>query len=216
MLKPAFRYANRKDAGKALAAKLKKYAAENPVAIGLPRGGVIVAVEVARALPCDFDVIIAGKLRAPLNPELAIGAVNEDGLVFLNKDVLGSLHAGEDYLNEEKARLLVKIKERLKAYRAIKKKVPLKGRAVLLIDDGLATGSTMVSAVQAAHAEGATKIIVAVPGGPEDTINKISSMKHVTEVICPVVPPVFFAVSQLYESFQQTEEDEVIAILKQF
>ncbi|GMR04856.1 MAG: hypothetical protein BMS9Abin23_0770 [Thermodesulfobacteriota bacterium] len=209
-------YKDRTEAGHLLAGELIKYKDEKPVAVGLPRGGVVVAAEVARDLDCDLDVIIAGKLRAPLNPELAIGAVTEDGHVYLNRESMGYLHLTDDYLEEEKARRLSEVKERLEKYRTVKEKVALRGRTVILVDDGLATGATMISAVQAAHASGAAKIVVAVPGGPADTVEKISGMEEVSEVVCPLIPPLFFAVSQIYGDFRQVEDEAVIEILKSF
>lgn len=209
-------YLDRVEAGKTLADKLSMYAKESPVVIGLPRGGVVVAAEIARALKCELDVIIAGKLHAPYDPELAIGAVTEDGAVYVNESALRGLRVNREYLEAEKKERLAAVRERLALYRSVKKKVPLKGRTVILVDDGLATGSTMISAVQAAHAEGAKKIIVAVPGGPEDTVERLKEMKEVGQIICPVIPHLFFAVSQLYIDFKQTEDSEVIRILREF
>lgn len=209
-------YEDRSAAGKALAEHLKKHAKERPVVVGLPRGGVVVAAEVARALDAELDVVIAGKLRAPYNPELAIGAITEEGQVYINSMAVRSLHLKESYIEEEKKSRLAAIKERLALYRAVKRKVPLKGRVVMIVDDGLATGSTMISAIQAAFASGAKKIIVAVPGGPADTIERIQSMDEVAEVVAPLVPDLFFAVSQLYYDFNQVEDDEVISILREF
>ena len=209
-------YEDRSAAGKALARLLAKYSGERPVIVGLPRGGVAVAAEIARALDADLDVIVAGKLRAPYNPELAIGAVTEEGQVYLNSMAIRSLHIKESYIEEEKKTRLAAMKEKLNMYRAVRKKVPLKGRTVIIVDDGLATGSTMISAIQAAHASGAKKIIVAVPGGPADTLEHIQNMEEVTEAICPLVPDLFYAVSQLYYDFSQVEDNEVIGILREF
>ncbi|HAO94111.1 MAG: hypothetical protein A2X93_02155 [Deltaproteobacteria bacterium GWC2_56_8] len=209
-------YENRREAGMALVDKLKPYASERPVVVGLPRGGVVVAAIVARALKADLDVIIAGKLRAPYNPELAIGAITEDGRVYLNALAIRGLHIKPDYLEKETKARLSAITERLALYRKIRKKVPLNGKTVIIADDGLATGATMISAIQAASAEGAARIIVAVPGGPEDTVELIRGMKEVSEVVCPVIPPLFFAVSQLYADFRQIEDEEVMKILEEF
>lgn len=209
-------YADRKEAGIYLAERLSDYAVKNPVVVGLPRGGVVVAAEIAKRLKCDLDIIFAGKLRAPYNPELAIGAVTEDGLMHLNDTVVRSLRVSVEYIEKEKKARLAAVNERLKLYRAVKSKVSLKGRVVIVVDDGLATGATMISAIQAAHASGAKKIIVAVPGGPEDTVEAIRDMSEVDSVICPVIPALFFAVSQLYLDFQQVEDEEVIGILRQF
>lgn len=209
-------YEDRSAAGKALAEVLMKYRAERPVVVGLPRGGVAVAAEIARALGAELDVIVAGKLRAPYNPELAIGAITEEGQVYLNSLTIRSLHIKESYIEEEKKARLAAMKEKLNMYRNVRKKVPLKGRTVIIVDDGIATGSTMISAIQAAHASGAKKIIVAVPGGPADTLERIEGMDEVAETICPMVPDMFFAVSQLYYDFNQVEDSEVIAMLREF
>ncbi len=209
-------YEDRSDAGQKLAGRLTKFEKERPVIVGLPRGGVVVAAEIARALNADLDVIIAGKLRAPYNPELAIGAVTEDGAVYLNDMAVRSLRIKPDYIENEKRERLRAVTDRLNLYRKVKKKVPLKGRTVIIVDDGLATGATMISAIQASSASGAKKIIVAVPGGPRDTVDTISGMKEVAEVVCPLVPSLFYAVSQLYADFTQTEDEEVVGILKEF
>jgi putative phosphoribosyl transferase len=209
-------YADRTQAGKALAEKLLGFSDERPVAVGLPRGGVVIAAEIAKRLKCDLDVIIAGKLRAPYNPELAIGAVTEDGHVYLNRSIVRDLRIKDDYIEEEKKERLKTVSERLALYRKVRKKVPLRDRTVILADDGLATGSTMISAIQAAKAEGAKKILVAVPGGPRDTVELIKEMSEVSEVVCPLMPAPFYAVSQLYLEFDQVEDSEVVNILKEF
>src|SRR3972149_1856940 len=136
-------YGDRTEAGKALAEKLKDYAVETPVVVGLPRGGVVVAAEVARALKAELDVILAGKLRAPYNPELAIGAVTEEGQVYINDLTVRSLHIKESYIEEEKKSRLNAMRERLNLYRIVKPKVPLKGRTVIITDDGLAAGAAV-------------------------------------------------------------------------
>lgn len=216
MFEETARYHDRKDAGARLAGRLKGHSGPATVVVGLPRGGVVVAAEVARRLSCPLDIIFAGKLRAPGNPELAIGAVTEDGLVYLNRSVVKSLNVPDSYVETEKKERLASLMERLKLYRKVRSKVPLAGKTVIIVDDGLATGSTMISAVQAARAEGATKIIVAVPGGPPDTAARIRAMPEVNELVCPASPALFFAVSQLYVEFTQVEDGEVIAILGEF
>lgn len=209
-------YADRVAAGRFLAAKLLEYKGQSPVVAGLPRGGVVVAAEIARRLSCPLDVIVAGKLRAPFNPELAIGAVTEAGRVFLNKGVIAAALVTDAYIEKEKKARIEAVLEKLKRYRKVMGKTPLGGRVVIIVDDGLATGSTMIAAVQAAKAEGAARIIVAVPGGPRDTVERIGGMEEVDMVVCPVIPEEFFAVSQLYLDFTQTEDSEVVGILKEF
>ncbi|MBI5561885.1 MAG: phosphoribosyltransferase [Deltaproteobacteria bacterium] len=215
MWKSAAPFADRKDAGRFLAGKLAAFAGKDPVVEGLARGGVVVAAEIARGLRCGMDVIIAGKLRAPDNPELAIGAIAEDGTVYLNNNVIKGLGVSREYLESEKAGRLEAVRAKLALYRKVKEKTPIRGKTVIIVDDGLATGSTMIAAVQAAHASGAKEIVAAVPGGPLDTVNRLRSMPEITEVVCPVVPELFFAVSQLYLDFRQTEDDEVAAILRE-
>lgn len=209
-------FTDRKEAGEFLAKELEKYRGDRPVVVGLPRGGVVVAAEVAKALGADLDVIIAGKLRAPYNPELAIGAITEDGHVFVNKMAIRSLRVTDEYLEREKNERLKVTTGRLKLYRAVRKKVPLEGRTVILVDDGLATGSTMISAAEAARASGAKKIVVAVPGGPLDTVERLEAMDWIDEVVCPLVPESFYAVSQIYIDFAQVEDDTVVSILKEY
>ncbi len=210
------RYSNRHEAGRFLGERLTEYRGEDTVVVGLPRGGVEVAAEVASRLGCELDIIMAGKLRAPYNPELAIGAVTEDGLAYLNTDAIRSLRIPPGYIEEEKKARLETMRERLALYRKVKPKVDLDKKTVLIVDDGLATGSTMVSAIQAAHACGAARIIVAVPGGPADTVETIKKMPEVATVVCPAMPEPFFAVSQLYDDFRQVEDFEVVEILRKF
>lgn len=209
-------FTDRKEAGEFLAKELEKYRGDRPVVVGLPRGGVVVAAEVAKALGADLDVIIAGKLRAPYNPELAIGAITEDGHVFVNKMAIRSLRVTDEYLEREKNERLKVTTGRLKLYRAVREKVPLEGRTVILVDDGLATGSTMISAAQAARASGAKKIVVAVPGGPRDTVERLEAMDWIDSVVCPLIPESFYAVSQIYIDFAQVEDDTVVSILKEY
>ena len=135
-------YSDRVEAGQILAGHIIKeiqgIEAENPVVVGLPRGGVVVAHEAAKRLGCGLDVIMAGKLRAPDNPEFAIGAITEDGLVYLNESTLSIFNVGEPYIETEKKERLSLLRERLKNYRKVKKKIPLKGRTVIIVDDGSA------------------------------------------------------------------------------
>jgi predicted phosphoribosyltransferase len=209
-------FTDRKEAGEFLAKELEKYRGDRPVVVGLPRGGVVVAAEVAKALGADLDVIIAGKLRAPYNPELAIGAITEDGHVFVSKMAIRSLRVTDEYLEREKNERLKVTTGRLKLYRAVREKVPLEGRTVILVDDGLATGSTMISAAEAARASGAKKIVVAVPGGPRDTVERLEAMDWIDSVVCPLIPESFYAVSQIYIDFAQVEDDTVVSILKEY
>ncbi len=209
-------YRDRKDAGRVLARKVSVYSGERPVVLGLPRGGVIVAGEIADGLGWDMDIIVTGKLRSPFNPELAFGAVDEEGRVYLDTKIVDELGISEEYIKKEKDSRLREVRSRIERFRRIKERIPLEGRVCVLVDDGIATGATMFSAIDAVHASNPDRIIVAIPGGPIDTIRKIERNDKVCEVICPVVPPLFYAVSQLYVDFGEVSDEEVAEVLRRF
>ena len=209
-------FADRTDAGRRLAKALQSYGTRKPLVLGLPRGGVVVAAEVARAIGGEMDVMFVKKLGAPSNPELAIGAIGEDGKRFLNEDLARMTGADDDYIAALVSKRLAEIREQARQYRAVREKVFPVGRVCILVDDGLATGATMIAAIQATAAAQPTMIIVAVPGGPDDTLEKIKAMPEVTDVICLETPTWFSGVSQLYDDFCQVEDDEVVALLKEF
>ena len=208
-------FANRQDAGRQLARLLHSYRGQHPLVMGLPRGGVIVAAEVARAIGGELDVLFIKKLGAPGNPELAIGAIGEDGKPCLN-DVARMSGVSNDYVSELAARKLEEIRKQALLYRAVRKKSTPAGRHCILVDDGLATGATMIAAIQAVHAGRPASIAVAVPVSPEDTLANIREMSEVTDVICLQVPSWFSGVSQVYSDFDQVEDGTVVELLKQF
>jgi len=208
-------FANRDDAGRKLARTLHSYRGQHPLVMGLPRGGVVVAAEVARALGGELDVLFVKKLGAPGNPELAIGAIGEDGKPCLN-EVARMFRTENNYVSELAARRLEEIRDQAKLYRAVKKKSSPAGRVCILVDDGLATGATMIAAIQAVHAERPAFIVVAVPVGPDDTLAKIREMPEITDVICLEVPAWFSGVSQVYDDFEQVEDGAVVEVLKEF
>lgn len=183
--------------------------------MGLPRGGVVVAAEVARAIEGELDVLFIKKLGAPGNPELAIGAIGEDGKPRLN-DVARMSGVSVDYVSGLAARKLEEIRKQALLYRAVKKKSTPTGRCCILVDDGLATGATMIAAIRAVHAERPASIVVAVPVSPDDTLASIREMAEVTDVICLQVPSWFSGVSQVYNDFDQVEDRTVVELLKQF
>jgi predicted phosphoribosyltransferase len=174
---------------------------------------VVVAREVARALQAELDIVLSRKLGAPRNPELAIGAISEDGKLFLNKMLLSRVGAESMYIQQEKARQLAKIERRTALYRGIRPKVPLEGRLVIVTDDGLATGATMQAALWTTRQEGPKKLIAALPVGPEDTAMRLA--KDADEMICLRSPPVFDAIGQFYKRFDPVEDEEVVEILKE-
>ncbi len=208
-------FANRQDAGRQLARMLHSYRGQRPLVMGLPRGGVVVAAEVARAIGGELDVLFIKKLGAPGNPELAIGAIGEDGKPCLN-DVAQMSGVSNDYVSRLAARKLEEIHKQSLLYHAVKKKSAPAGRRCILVDDGLATGATMMAAIQAVHAGRPASIAVAVPVSPEDTLASIREMPEVTDVICLQVPSWFSGVSQVYSNFEQVEDEEVVKLLKEF
>jgi hypothetical protein len=207
-------YKDRVEAGRVLAEELEGFGERSPLVLGLPRGGVIPAAEVARALGAELDVLSVAKIGAPGNRECAIGAVSESGEVYLDNSVLGAALVPDAWIEEEKARALAVMRERQKNYRAVRKMVPMKGRSVIIVDDGLATGATMTCAVYAACAAGAADITVAVPVGSSGAVRRLESMREVSEVVCPLVPAVFFSVSQFYLDFHEVSVEEVCEALE--
>jgi len=206
-------FKDRKEAGKILAQQLNGFKKSNPVVLGIPRGGLIVAKEVADFLCAQLDIVLSRKLGAPGNPELAIGAISEDGKLFLNEVLAAQLDTHNTYIQKEKEYQLAEIKRRTKLFRTVRPKVSLKQRTVIITDDGVATGATMQAATWAVRQEGADKVIVALPVGPQSTLTRLA--EDTDQVICLKAPVLFSAVGQFYDCFDQTEDEEVINILKE-
>ena len=209
-------FSDRTDAGQQLARGLESYRRSNPLVLGLPRGGVVVAAAIARALQCDLDVLLVKKLRAPDNPELALGAVCEEGRVFINEEVLRLTGADDFYLEAERRERLAEIADQRRRYRAVKPRQPLTGRTILLVDDGLATGATMIAAAGASALSRPQELVVAVPVSHPETIDTLEAMPMVDRVVCLEAPVGFIGVGQFYQDFTQVSDEEVVAILKQF
>jgi putative phosphoribosyl transferase len=194
-------FRNRTEAGQLLAEKLAKYAGRTDVIVlGLPRGGVPVAYEVAKRLSVPLDVFIVRKLGVPGFEELAVGAIASGGMRVLNEDVLRALPNADETIESITTRETAELERR-----------ELRDRIVILVDDGLATGATMRAAVKALRHRGAGKIVVAVPVGPPDTCREFED--EADETICMSVPEFFQAVGQYYEDFSQTSDDEVRDLL---
>ncbi|MDW8345051.1 MAG: phosphoribosyltransferase family protein [Verrucomicrobiae bacterium] len=202
-------YHDRKHAGQVLAGHLRRWAEPKPVVLGLPRGGVVVAAELARALPADLDVVLVKKLRSPFNPELAEGAMGEDGQCVWNEYATSS----DAYREAERRARWAELEAQREVYRAVKPPVSVTGRTAILVDDGLATGATMRAAVQVVKLANPAEVIVAVPVGPPDTVEQLS--REVT-VVCPVQPPWFSGVGEFYADFRQVSDHEVVTILREF
>jgi len=207
-------FRDRYDAAEKLAQRLEDYKGANPLVLGIPRGGVVVASVLARELGGQLDVILARKLGAPGNPELAMGSIDESGNIHLNISVIAALGITKERIEEERQAQMAVIKSRAETYRSIYPKIPLEGRIVIITDDGIATGATMVAAINAAKTEHPEKLVLALPVGPPD---RIAEMKEeVDEMACLTAPPGFQAVGQFYNVFNQVEDDEVEKILRKF
>lgn len=205
-------FRNRAQAARLLAGELINLRDKEAVVLGIPRGGIIIAREIASALNAQLDIVLSHKLGAEGNPELAIGAIGEDGKLFLNQMLVAELGEKDSYIQQEKARQLTMIKHRVEQYRAILPKVSLKGRTAIITDDGVATGATMQAALWAARQEGVERLIAALPVGPVDTIRKLS--EDADEVVVLRAPSFFAAIGQFYLDFSQVEDEEVLEILK--
>src|SRR3989338_1752526 len=206
------RFDDRAQAGQELARALRKIAANEAVVLGIPRGGVIVAQYLAGELGTPLDIILARKIGAPANPEFAIGAVSEDGHVFLNQEYARQAGADEAYSEQEKQRQMAEIKRRAALFRKIQPKIPLKDRTVIVTDDGGATGGTFEAALWSARCEKPRKLIAAIPVGPEDTLRRLA--RQADELICLRMPEIFYALSQFYVHFEQVDDERVLEILR--
>jgi putative phosphoribosyl transferase len=205
-------FKDRREAGRLLVQQLSGYRGQKAVVLGIPRGGIVVAQELARTLQADLDVVLAHKLRTPGHAELAMGSVAEDGSLFLNEEVVQALAVDRAYIQQEKARQMAEIRRRTRLFRQGRRKVPLAGRTVIVTDDGVATGATTQAALWAVRLEKPEKLIAALPVGPEDTIIRLA--EDVDEMICLRTPPLFAAVGQFYLRFEPVEDGEVLEILK--
>lgn len=205
-------FRDRIDAGIKLANALAQWKGHpNALVIGLPRGGVPVANEVAKALHLPLDVICPRKIGAPNNKEFAIGAITETGEGIFSKEIIHSLGISEKYIAEEVEAEKKEAQKRIELFRQGKPPREVEGKMILLIDDGLATGATMKAAIRSLRREGAESIVVAVPVSPSDTLRSIRQLAD--EVVCLSSPPFFQAVGQFYEDFSSTEDEEVVEIM---
>ena len=205
-------YTDRREAGRVLAQALARYQGHpHGLVVGLPRGGVVVAEEVAQALQLPLDVILLRKLPYPENPELAVGAIAEDGSLLLNPEFRSGVEQHPEWLQPIIREQMGMIQKRAKLYRSHRHATPLRGKIVILVDDGVATGATMKVAIHAAQAAGAGKTIVAVPVASPSSVRELQPMAD--DVIVLEAPAEFYAVGQAYESFDQVSDEEVISIL---
>ena len=203
------RFSNRSQAGRQLGQAVRKLNLERPVVLGLPRGGVVTALEVARELGAELDVVLVRKLRAPQNPELAIGALSEGGQVFLLP--YAQSMSTPEYLEAEIQYQKDVLLKRSQLYRKVRPQVPLAGRNVILVDDGIATGSTMEAALESVLSQAPARVVVAVPVAPAEAAQKFGAR---AEFFALGLPEYFGAVGAFYQDFPQVEDQEVISLLK--
>ncbi len=205
------RFADRADAGRRLGEFLAGYRGRDVLVLGLPRGGVPVAFEVAKALASPLDVLVVRKLGVPGQPELAFGAIGEDGVRVINESVLRHVVISDAEIAEVEVEQRTELARRIARYRGGRTPQPLAGRVVLIVDDGFATGSTARAACLVARARGAARLVLAAPIGAPDTIAELRS--YADEVVCLGAPRYFSAVGQGYDDFRQTSDEQVTALL---
>lgn len=206
-------FSDRRAAGRLLAGQLLKFKDAHPLILALPRGGVPVAYEVAEKLDADLDLLLVRKLGAPHHPEFGIGAVidGENPQILLSQDIIDQLAIPSDYVHNEAHRQLREIERRREQYLGDREPLAIAGRTVIIVDDGIATGSTVRAALRAVRQRKPARLILAVPVGAPDSI--LSLERECDEVICLITPEPFFAVGAHYEDFGQTTDEEVRGLL---
>ncbi len=205
-------FSDRVEAGRRLAEALREYEGREVVVLAIPRGGVVVGYQVAKRLGAPLDVIAPRKIGAPHNPELAIGAVAEDGTIILDEGLVRSLGVPESYIGEESERQREEIRRRLRLYRGEAPYPELKGHVVILVDDGVATGSTAKAALASIRRRGPEEVVVAIPVAPPSTARELE--EEADRVVCLYTPEPFYAIGQFYRDFSQTSDEEVVGLLE--
>lgn len=206
-------FRDRKESGQLLAKRLRRYAgSENAIVLGLPRGGVVTAFEVATALDLPLDVLVVRKLGAPGYPELAMGAVTRGGVRVLNEDVIRQLHVSKAEIDAVAEREELEVARRELLFRDNRPPLDIRGRTVIVVDDGLATGSTMFAAVRLLQSRNPARIVIAIPVAPVETVERLR--REVQELVCLMMPPSFNAVGEWYADFAQVRDDEVVELLR--
>jgi putative phosphoribosyl transferase len=206
-------FLDREDAGRQLAGRLREFHGESVVVLGLPRGGVPVAFEVAKALGAPLDIIMVRKLGVPSRPELGMGAIGEDGVRVINDEIVRLADVSERELLEVEGRERDELERRARRYRAGRFRVPLEGKTAIIVDDGIATGSTARAACRVARAHGARHVIMTAPVGPPDCAELFAG--DADAVVCPSTPERILGIGQFYEDFSQTSDARVVELLDQ-
>jgi putative phosphoribosyl transferase len=204
-------FTDRADAGRQLATRLEAWRNTGAVVLGLPRGGVPVAFEVAHALGAPLDVIVVRKLGVPSQPELAMGAIGEHGVRIVNEAVRAAASVDDATFAEVEAREREELERRASLLRRDRERVPIAGRAVVIVDDGIATGSTARAACLVARADGADGIVLAAPVASPRAIERLREVAD--DVVCVETPESFFAIGERYQDFAPTTDDEVVRLL---
>jgi putative phosphoribosyl transferase len=207
----ASQFADRRDAGRQLAEQLLSLAAEQPVVVALPRGGVPVAREVAIALGAPLEILAVRKLGAPHNPEYGIGAVAEDGTRLIDAEAVAGLGINGETLDAIIARETAELRRRVEAYRDDRPPLDLKGRTVIVVDDGIATGLTDTAALRALRRQAPRRMILAVPVCAADSIRRLRG--EADAIVCLLVPPLLYGVGQWYRDFSQVSDEDVLSAL---
>jgi len=204
-------FRNRVEAGRKLAMALADYKGKEVVVLGIPRGGVVVASEVARALGAPLDLVVTRKIEAPGEPEYALGAVTQEGDVIMDRQAAESLGASQAYLEDQIRKKREEVKERMERLRGNAPYPELEGKVVIIVDDGIATGSSVGAAVISVKKRKPREIVVAVPVAPADSVKTLS--EEGAKVVCLEMPRLFFAIGEFYGNFDQVEDLEVRKIL---
>jgi len=205
-------FGDRIEAGQLLGQALKVLRLQPDIVLGIPRGGVIIAEQLAQILKTELDIVLTRKIGAPQNPELAIGAVGENGYLYLNDALVDVTEADDEYIQKIRKHELSKIAQRKKLFRNIHPKIPLKEKTVIITDDGVATGATIQAAIWTAAQEKPKKIIVAVPVGSLNSLERLA--QDAGQVIGLRVPKYFRALGQFYDNFDQVDDERVAEILR--
>ncbi|MGE5619983.1 MAG: phosphoribosyltransferase [Sphingomonadaceae bacterium] len=205
-------FEDRQDAGRRLAAELGEFKGTDALILALPRGGVVVGYEVSVALDLPLDVFISRKIGAPDNPELAIGAVSEGGGVWIDEEVVSLLGVTEEYLQEETERQRGEIRRRIQIYRHGRPAPNTAGRKVIVVDDGIATGYTMLAALRGLRETRPALLVAAVPVAPEESLWRVS--READRVVCLETPEPFYAVGYHYVGFEQLSDEDVVECLE--
>jgi predicted phosphoribosyltransferase len=204
------RFKDRDEAARTLAVVLAVYRGRRPLVLGIPRGGVRMADLLARELGGDLDVVLVRKLRAPGHPELAIGSVTEQGKVFLNEG--WENFAPESYMKSEVGEAAELLRRRRQAYTPQRPPIPPTGRVTIVVDDGIATGATMIAALRSLKESGAARVVAAAAVAPSETLGALR--KEADDVVCLATPDPFYAVSLYFENFSEVSDEEVLEILR--